>query len=116
MLLESGEYDEGLEAYAISARLLNVDIQSARDAYQAMIRYRETGEPQMLSDLDWNPLDMISLYAHTGQADQAIGLLGNLVRQGASGRVTTFHWGYISDLLGDDSRYQALLEEAGITW
>ena len=115
-LLESGEYDEGLEAYVSFARLLNHDIQSARDAYQAMIRYRETGEPQTLSDLDWNPLHMIRLYARTGQADQAIGLFGNLVRQGAYGRATTFEEGYISDLLGDDPRYQALLEEAGITW
>ena len=116
VLLESGEYDEGLEAYVSFARLLNHDIQSARDAYQAAIRYRETGEPQTLSDLDWNPLHMIQLYAQTGQADQAIGLFGNLVRQGAYGRATTFRQSYISDLLGDDPRYQALLEEAGITW
>ena len=60
---------------------------------------------------------LIFLYAHTGQADRATDLIeDNLVRQGAYGWLAMLDVEHLSDLLGDDPRYQALLEEAGITW
>ena len=48
--------------------------------------------------------------------DRAIELFEVYVRQGAYGLAATDHVLYVSDLVRDDPRYQALLEEAGITW
>ena len=60
---------------------------------------------------------MIWPYAQSGQHDRAIETLEDLyVRPGAYGLAALVHVMYASDLLGDDPRYQALLEEAGITW
>jgi tetratricopeptide (TPR) repeat protein len=116
VLLEVGEYDEGVQATAMNARLNNADIQVARDEYQAMIRYRETGEPQMISDFGPD----VRLSVRTGHADLAIGLLDwerGAFRMGAYGSAARTHvLQHLADFLGDDPRYQALLEEAGITW
>ena len=43
-------------------------------------------------------------------------MFGAFVRPGAYGVAALADALYASDLLGDDPRYQALLEEAGITW
>ena len=60
---------------------------------------------------------MIWLYAQTGQHGRAIETLEDVyVRPGAYGVAALLHVMYTSDLLGDDPRYQALLEQAGITW
>ena len=81
-----------------------------------MIRYRETGEPQTFSEIDGNGFNLVWLYAQTGQPDRAIEIFENsLIRPGAYGLGAVLDLLY-SDLLGDDPRYQALLEEAGITW
>ncbi len=116
VLLEVGQYDEGVQATAMNARLNNADIQMARDEYQAMIRYRETGEPQTISDFGPD----VRLSVRTGHADLAIGLLdweGGAFRMGAYGSAARTHvLQHLADFLGDDPRYQALLEEAGITW
>ena len=69
VLLEIGEYDEGLEAWVNYARLANLDVQAARDAYEAAINYRQTGEPQTFSDFDLSLLRLIWLYSQTGQPD-----------------------------------------------
>jgi len=117
MLVESGEYEEGLEALVNSARLGNLDVQAARDAYEAAIRYRQTGEPQTFSDFESSALRLIWLYSQTGQPDRAIELFDDYyVGQGAYGRAAQAHVQFISDIARDDPRYQALLEQAGITW
>ena len=55
--------------------------------------------------------------ANSGQLDRAIELFEDyLVRPGAYGYAAIFDALYVSDLLRDDPRYQALLEQAGITW
>ena len=53
-LLEVGEYEEGLEAIGRSLELANVDVQAGRDAYEAAIRYHQTGQLQTFSDFEWS--------------------------------------------------------------
>ena len=117
-LLESGEYEEGLEVRVNSARLIDADVQAARVAYEAVIRYRETGEPQTFADYDGSIETLLWLYIHSGQADRYFELFEqSLIRVGAYGYAAMNHVeSNLGDLLGDDPRYQALLEEAGITW
>jgi len=115
-LLIEGRYDEGLEAWLNSARLENLDVPIPTAAYQAMVRYRETGKPQTFPDQDRNPRTQIVMYAESGQPDRAIELFEVFVRSGAYGWAGHAHSLPTGDLLGGDPRYQALLEEAGITW
>jgi len=116
-LLYVGEYDEGLEAWVKSYPPLNLDVQAAREAYGAMTRYRATGEPQTFSETGASKGHLVWLYAQTGQPDRAIESFDDYyVGQGAYGLGALVHVLYASDPLGDDPRYQALLEEAGITW
>ena len=71
---------------------------------------------QTFSDVDWGAF-AFWLYAQTGQHGRAIETLEDLyVRPGAYGSVAMVHVLFGFALLGDDPRYQALLEEAGITW
>ena len=81
-----------------------------------MIRYSETGEPQTFSGVPLRALPLIWLYAHSGQPDRAIELFEDYVRQGAYGWSAATHARSSSDRVRDDPRYQALLEQAGITW
>ena len=111
-LLEGGEYDEGLEAWVTYARLANADVRAVREAHQAVIRYRETGEPQTLSE----PPFTLQILALSGQADRLLETFEFRVRQGAYGRAAMNHVEWMRAVLGDDPRYQALLQEAGITW
>ena len=115
-LLIEGRYDEGLEAWLNYARFANLDVAIQTASYQAMVRYRETGEPHTFPDHDENPRGQILMYAESGQPDQAIELFEALVLSGAYGWAGSTHSSPTGDLLGDDLRYQALLEEAGITW
>ena len=115
-LLRVGEYEEGQDAWVTSARLPNADLQPWRDAYQAAIRYRETGEPQTFPDLDPGLFALYWVYAQSGQVARAIDLFEGLVRLGAYGTASYTHVVLTSDVVRDDPRYQALLAEAGITW
>ena len=58
-------------------------------------------------------------YAATGQSERALEILRDMLGQRDYWGLADSHvwgtWG-TADLLGDDPRYQALLEEAGITW
>jgi hypothetical protein len=56
------------------------------------------------------------MYAESGQTDRAVELFDALIRSGAYGWAGSTHSLPFGALLSDDSRYQALLEEAGITW
>ena len=116
-LLYIGDYDEGLEAWVNDWRLANRDVQVAREVYEAMIRYRETGEPQSFAESEGSLSGLVWLYAQTGQPDRAIDLFEEYyVGQGAYGLAAFQDVLSFSDALGDDPRYQALLEQAGITW
>ena len=115
-LLIEGRYNEGLEAWLNYARFANLDVAIQTASYQAMVRYRETGEPHTFPDHDENPTGQSLMYAESGQPDQAIELFEALVLSGAYGWAGSTHSSPTGDLLGDDLRYQALLEEAGITW
>jgi tetratricopeptide (TPR) repeat protein len=114
-LLEFRGYEEGLEAWVEGMRLSNSNFQAATDAYQAAMRYGETGEPQTFSEFNTSLFHRLWLYNQTGQLDRASELFEDLFRQGAPGRVAQASVLYTSNL-GDDPRYQALLEQAGITW
>ncbi len=60
---------------------------------------------------------LVWLYAQTEQPDRAIELLDDYyVAQGVYGLAAFHDVLLFSDALGNDPRYQALLEQAGITW
>ena len=114
-LLNVGQYEEGREAWVNAARLTDRDIDVAREVYEAVIDYRETGEPQTFPDFEGSVV--MWAYRLSGQPDRAIEIFENSrIRPGAYGLAALVHALGASDLLGDDPRYQALLEEAGITW
>lgn len=115
-LLIEGRYEEGREAWLNYARLADLDVAIQAAAYQAMVRYRETGNPHTFPDHDENPRGQIIMYAESGQTDRAVELFDALIRSGAYGWAGSTHSLPFGALLSDDSRYQALLEEAGITW
>jgi len=116
-LLYVGEYAQGLDAWVNLFRVVNLDVQAAREAYEAVIRYSETGEPQTFSEIVAGPAQLVWLYAQTGQPDRAIALFEDYyVGQGVYGLAANHDVMLFSDALGDDPRYQALLERAGITW
>lgn len=115
-LLFEGRYEEGREAWLNYARLADLDVAIQAAAYQAMVRYRETGNPHTFPDHDENPRGQIIIYAESGQPGRAIELFDALIRSGAYGWAGSTHSLPFGALLSDDSRYQALLEEAGITW
>ena len=119
-LLQIGQYVEGLEAWEMSSRLAGAeDLEARRELYEAAIRSRQTGESQRLSNPEVDHAvtsrHQALLYAYAGQTELALGSTEEMVRQGAFGMVAHQHV-FLGDLLGDDPRYQALLEEAGITW
>ena len=115
-LLEIEEYDEGLKVWVDFARLAGVDAQAGREAYEAAVRYRETGEPQTLPDLEVNLRTLIWVNVQSGQFDRAIELLEDYVETGAYGWAAYSHVLWTGDRLGGDPRYPALIEKAGITW
>ena len=116
VLIEAGQSDDGMVALENALRSSDYDVEAATDAYRAAVRYHETGEEQTFSDFPYNLDGKIWLYSHTGQPDRAVELFEEYVRQGAYGMAAYIHTFYVTDLLREDPRYQALLDEAGITW
>ena len=55
-------------------------------------------------------------YGWTGQRGLTLEALELAATTGVLRSLSRFHTSRHSDLLRDDPRYQALLEEAGITW
>lgn len=116
-LFETGEYDEGLTAWVTYWRLRGgIDAQAAEAAYKAAVQFRETGEPQPLPAVD-TPGLLVWAYVKAGQTNVAIEQLEELMRLLGPGRLAEFSaWWGLDDELGDDPRYQALIDQAGITW
>ncbi len=115
-LLEAGRYEEGLEAWEVTLRLGNWDARLGTEAYQAAIRYQETGEASSFGDFDTGLYQLLWLYARSGQPARAIDWFEELIRQGAYLIAAQLHVMFVGDAVGQDSRYLALLEEARITW
>ena len=115
-LIEAGQYDSGMVALENLLRSSDYDVQAVTDAYRAAVRYHQTGEEQTFSDFPYNWSGKIWLYSHTGQPDRAVELFEEYVRQGGYGMMALLHMFYSLDLLRDDPRYQAFLDEAGVTW
>lgn len=118
LLIESGQYEEGVEAMVRSSELLGVeDLEGVREAYEAAARYHRSGDPQSVAIFD-SPTRFGHpwLYANTGQPQRAIEELSLLREDGLLGLLALQHALNTGDVLSDDPRYQALLEEAGITW
>ena len=84
-----------------------------------MVRYKQTGEVQDLPLPADYSLPQSRLYAAMGHKERALEALRSRIEEGDYFSIAAGHvpgtWD-TSDLLGDDPRYQALLEEAGITW
>lgn len=121
-LLDAGAFDDALAAHLNWARLHGADSVTAREFVEAVARYKEIGEAQRFSFPADYPLSLgfqAVAYAATGQRERALELVESWVQEGDFREVATRHirgTRGTRDLLGDDPRYQALLEEAGITW
>jgi len=111
-----GDYPAGREAWEQFVRSYGLEPEGARAAFQALVTHYQTGEVQTFPELDVEWFTLFTLYAGTGQLDRANDTLENLLQQGAYHFVAALHARQTSDALRDDPRYQALLEEAGITW
>ena len=113
-LLQVGDYGEGLAANLNHARLIGADTTAAREGFEALMRYAQTGEPQSFPSI-W-PTQETEFYARSGQRERALEGFRGRILDGRLGGAARLHVQVMSDLLGDDPRYQALLEEAGTTW
>ena len=118
LLITSREYDEARDADWTP--LSGADPATTRELVAAVSRYAETGEVQSFSvpaDYPLWPSFRIDYYAATGQAERAFQIIDGLAGEGDHFSVAGVHRiGRIGDLLGNDPRYQALLEQAGIIW
>ena len=83
-----------------------------------MMDSRETGQPRVFPNFATSDYNLLSAYLRTGQTDAAVAFFDErFIQTGTYGAAAEFHaWYGTADLLRDDPRYQALLEEAGITW
>jgi len=112
-----GDYRAGREAWEQFVRFYGLEPEGARAAFQALVTHSQTGEVQTFPELaGLDRTTLFSLYAGTGQLDRANDTLEDLLQRGAYLNVAALHATHTSDALRDDPRYQALLEEAGITW
>ena len=117
LLLRTGHYEEGLEAGLQWVRLMGLDEEGARAAFEAVVRFEETGEPQTTPEPpDWFPGDLAWWYSNVGQVEPALDLIEAEIEAGHIGLMALSHATGTLNALRDDPRYQALLEEAGITW
>ena len=118
-LFAVGEYEEALEARLNQARRMGADTAVVRGYHEAMTRHARTGEPESLTlprDFATFTIGPSFIYAGTGQRERGLEAFEKLVKAGRADWAARSDALWTRDLLGDDPRYQALLEEAGITW
>ena len=118
-LLGTGEYEEAIEAALTHARLRGRDSVLVRGAVEAGVRYAQTGEPQSFAVPEGMRMlgnGTLAYYALTGQREIALQALTRMVRGPANWQAAISDALHTRNLFGGDPRYQALLEEAGITW
>jgi len=117
----AGNYPGGRAASDQFIRLQEFESEAAREvaraAYEARIRHHQTGEVQTFPEFPSTLQNQFFLYAGTGQLDRANDVFEAVLRNGGYALLASFRsWPLPSDALHNDPRYQALLEEAGITW
>ena len=118
-LLEAGEYDAAAEVALEQARLNPAADPVVEERWiEAAIGYLRSGEPQTFRFPEsYEALFFLPLrYGWTGQRGPTLGALETAAIAGLIRAVSSFHASRHSELLSDDLRYQALLEEAGSTW
>ncbi len=104
-------HEEGLEAWIASFPGVDgADLETMTAMYEAAIRYRRTGEPQPVPDLQLPALLLMFLYDRAGQFDRAADFLNTDMIQAGAGPLAAFM------VVRNGPRYQALLEEAEIAW
>ena len=118
-LLEAGEYAAASEAALEYARLDPAADTAVEERWiQAAIGYLRSGEPQTFRFPEGYErlMNLSARYGWTGQRELTLEALELAATTGILRSVSQFHTSRHSALLGEDPRYQALLEEAGITW
>ncbi len=118
-LLEAGEYAAASEAALERARLdPAADMAVEQRWIQAAIGYLRSGEPKTFRFPEGYEglMESPPRYGWTGQRGLTLEALELAATTGVLRSLSRFHTSRHSDLLRDDPRYQALLEEAGITW
>lgn len=113
--LDTGRYEEGLDAWLRAASLFEADVSAWEAAYRAAVRYRETGEPQTVPSFS-GLMARVALAAKSGDRRFMFDVLEGALREGTPAWLASAHVVYGGHAFQDDPRYQALLEEAGITW
>jgi adenylate cyclase len=115
LLMQKGDWDASVAAGLEAARLVGYDVEDAEGAFRAMVRYMQTGEPQMAEvPDDWVGDDITVFYARTGQPDRALENIEESVRSGRIG-VTALNYamGFPASLV-EQPGFQILMGEAGI--
>ena len=122
-LMQLDEWDEARAANRrwIETLGLPPDLQGVMMAnYEAIERYQRTGEPQPVTRTGNPELDAGDLMRSGGDPDEFLGFLEGLTQMGLHGPLAGARaiFGEFWEAAGlyDDPRYQAILEEAGITW
>lgn len=119
ILVRLGRYDEARSANDVWVRLTGADAVLEEGALEAMIRYDRTGEPQEYDyplDSPSGPGRALFFYGATGQFERLLPGLSGMVQVGAINAVNRLHQSLELRGLREDPRYQALLQQAGITW
>ena len=120
VLVAMGDYDEAERVYGEYYRLLGVTPDSLANSERlaAYERYAERGYTQLI-----DPAPGLSFstqawhFVRTGQVNMALEALeAAIAADNGHWSIAEFNSREVADLLRDDRRYQALLEEAGITW
>ena len=105
-LMEAGRVDEAVEY-----------LQGTRwESYLRVAEALQDGISEQNRFVTSSPLNEVWALALLGNQEAAITRMGAIIRAGPPMPLRGIWRPSIERLLGDDPRYQALLEQAGITW